>query len=111
MANKLENNEKPASSFNFKPIFMLSVIILSIAYLFLVLYPSKIELFQKEITTMATSDESWKNAQSIYEFKATDIDGNLVEMSKYKYFKYNLKFIFIYKYTVYFNDNKEVGFY
>jgi hypothetical protein len=30
------------------------------------------------------SDDSWKQASSIYEFKATDIDGKAVDMSKYK---------------------------
>lgn len=33
---------------------------------------------------MASSDESWKNAKSIYEFKAKDIEGNEIDLSKYK---------------------------
>lgn len=32
----------------------------------------------------AASDESWKNAKTIYEFKAKDIDGKEVDLSKYK---------------------------
>lgn len=34
---------------------------------------------------MADSDSNWQNAQSIYEFKAFDIDGKIVDFSKYKY--------------------------
>ena len=33
---------------------------------------------------MAEGGDNWKNAQSIYEFKAPDIDGNIVDLSKYK---------------------------
>nr|WET17720.1 PHGPx [Brachionus calyciflorus] len=33
---------------------------------------------------MAQGGDAWKNAQSIYEFSAKDIDGNLVDLSKYK---------------------------
>uniref|UniRef100_A0A4D5S6G2 Glutathione peroxidase n=1 Tax=Ixodes scapularis TaxID=6945 RepID=A0A4D5S6G2_IXOSC len=32
----------------------------------------------------ANSDESWKNAKSIYEFRALDIDGNKVDFNKYR---------------------------
>ena len=32
-------------------------------------------------------DEKIKNASSIYEFEAKDIDGNMVSLSKYKYVK------------------------
>ena len=32
----------------------------------------------------AESKDSWKNAKSIYEFKANDIDGNEVSLEKYK---------------------------
>jgi len=38
----------------------------------------------KETKSMAESDSNWQNAQSIYEFKAFDIDGKLVDFSKYK---------------------------
>lgn len=33
----------------------------------------------------ANSDEGWKNAKSIYEFSALDIDGNKVDFNKYRY--------------------------
>lgn len=33
---------------------------------------------------MATADESWKDASSIYDFSAVDIDGNEVSLDKYK---------------------------
>lgn len=42
---------------------------------------------EKEDIKMAAadnSDNSWKNAKTIYEFKAKDIDGNQVDLSKYK---------------------------
>ncbi|CAN8014312.1 unnamed protein product [Ixodes persulcatus] len=32
----------------------------------------------------ANSDEGWKNAKSIYEFTALDIDGNKVDFNKYR---------------------------
>ncbi|KAL3209217.1 hypothetical protein MRX96_009218 [Rhipicephalus microplus] len=34
--------------------------------------------------TMATADDSWKDASSIYDFSAVDIDGNEVSLDKYK---------------------------
>ncbi|KAG0443746.1 hypothetical protein HPB47_014574 [Ixodes persulcatus] len=34
--------------------------------------------------TLANSDEGWKNAKSIYEFSALDIDGNKVDFNKYR---------------------------
>lgn len=45
-------------------------------------------LFATTNNNMAAANNDWKNAQSIYEFKAKDIDGNEVDFSKYKYFKY-----------------------
>lgn len=36
------------------------------------------------MATAATSDEAWKNAKTIYEFKARDINGNEIDLSKYK---------------------------
>ena len=40
----------------------------------------------KDETTdeMAASNESWKNAKNVYEFEAKDIDGNVIQLSKYK---------------------------
>uniref|UniRef100_A0A2C9JBF9 Glutathione peroxidase n=1 Tax=Biomphalaria glabrata TaxID=6526 RepID=A0A2C9JBF9_BIOGL len=35
-------------------------------------------------STMATAEVNWKNAQSIYEFNALDIDGNKVSLDKYR---------------------------
>lgn len=32
----------------------------------------------------ASNNEDWKNAKTIYEFTAKDIDGNLIEFNKYK---------------------------
>ena len=37
-----------------------------------------------KVRKMVNSSESWKNATNVYEFQALDIDGNLVEMSKYQ---------------------------
>jgi len=33
---------------------------------------------------MASSDKSWKNAKTLYEFKVKDIDGNEVDLKKYE---------------------------
>jgi hypothetical protein len=38
----------------------------------------------KKSDEMAEGGDNWKNAQSIYEFKASDINGNIVDLSKYK---------------------------
>lgn len=35
------------------------------------------------IRTMASGGVNWKNAKSIYEFSALDIDGNEVSLDKY----------------------------
>ena len=79
------------SYFNLK-IIITSLIVICTAYLFLVIYPTAnlktilSDLFKRELSTkMATaSGESWKNAKTVYEFQAKDIDGNLVDLSKYK---------------------------
>jgi len=34
--------------------------------------------------TAASGDDSWKDAKSIYEFVADDIDGNSVNLTNYK---------------------------
>ncbi|EEC19149.1 phospholipid-hydroperoxide glutathione peroxidase, putative, partial [Ixodes scapularis] len=46
----------------------------------------------------ANSDEGWKNAKSIYEFTALDIDGNKVDFNKYRYgimFIHNLDIVVV----------------
>jgi hypothetical protein len=89
MAKEFEDVKKPSFFYNIKTILTISFIALLIAYLILVIYPTvgSLNLFASEYSTkknMATSGDSWKNAKSIYEFQAKDIDGNLVEMSRYK---------------------------
>jgi hypothetical protein len=44
-----------------------------------------VNLDQKRMAAADSTSDSWKNAKTIYEFSATDIDGNLVDLSKYKY--------------------------
>ena len=91
---------------NFKYL-VASILVLSFAYFILVLNPSTSKLTAQIFSTQtntndlsqkpdkntdkmaesnAASDNSdnWKNAQSIYEFTAPDIEGKMVEMSKYK---------------------------
>ena len=53
------------------------------------LFPAtRLETFQQALSTnpneMAEALNSWKTANSIYEFQAKDIDGNTVDFSKYK---------------------------
>ncbi|PWA20907.1 hypothetical protein CCH79_00007339 [Gambusia affinis] len=36
------------------------------------------------LSTTSTPTEDWQRATSIYEFNATDIDGNLVSLEKYR---------------------------
>ena len=89
MAKEFKNKPKSSYFYNIKTILTISFIALLIAYLILVIYPtaSSFNIFSSEYSTsvkMATSDDSWKTAQSIYDFQAKDIDGNVVEMSRYK---------------------------
>ena len=53
------------------------------------LFPAtRLESVQQPISThsneMAEAQNSWKTANSIYEFQAKDIDGNTVDFNKYK---------------------------
>lgn len=41
-------------------------------------------LFSVLLQAMATPTEDWQTATSIYDFSATDIDGNLVPLEKYR---------------------------
>lgn len=45
---------------------------------------SKQDISTKNEVKMASSSEDWKKATSIYEFSAQDIEGNDVQLSKYK---------------------------
>jgi hypothetical protein len=96
-------NEIKNSFFTFKS-FLASIIVLSFAYLILVFNSSTSSSLEKALFStsssiqlnkntpkevknsdeMAEGGDNWKNAHSIYEFKAPDIDGNIVDLSKYK---------------------------
>lgn len=41
-------------------------------------------LFSVLLQAMAAPTEDWQTATSIYNFSATDIDGNLVSLEKYR---------------------------
>jgi len=41
-------------------------------------------LFSVLLQAMSTPTEDWQMATSIYNFSATDIDGNLVSLEKYR---------------------------
>lgn len=41
-------------------------------------------LFSLLLQTMSVPTETWQTAKSIYEFSATDIDGNEVSLDKYR---------------------------
>ncbi|KAK5907392.1 hypothetical protein CesoFtcFv8_005247 [Champsocephalus esox] len=41
-------------------------------------------LFSVLLQAMAVPTEDWQRATSIYDFSATDIDGNLVSLEKYR---------------------------
>lgn len=41
-------------------------------------------IFSLVLQTMSAQLEDWQTATSIYEFTATDIDGNEVSLEKYK---------------------------
>uniref|UniRef100_A0A3Q1F2H8 Glutathione peroxidase n=1 Tax=Acanthochromis polyacanthus TaxID=80966 RepID=A0A3Q1F2H8_9TELE len=42
-------------------------------------------IFSVLLQAMSSPTEDWQRATSIYEFSATDIDGNLVSLEKYRY--------------------------
>lgn len=90
MTNKLENIEKQSTNALRIKYLVLSLIILCTAC-FLAYYSPLVQaqfgLFERQASTntmASASDDSWKTAQTIYEFKAKDIDGNLVDFSQYK---------------------------
>ena len=91
MSKECDIAKKSSFFYNIKTITTISFISLLIAYFISVIYPTvdSLNLFSAATystrTNMATSGDSWKDAKSIYEFQAKDIDGNLVEMSRYKY--------------------------
>ena len=107
--NNNNQNHKFSSSFkfiSFKFTISFSFIIICIAYFILAyykslsassliynnkqLYSTNSNLNKREDKennknmASSSSDETWKNAKSIYEFSANDIDGNKIELSKYK---------------------------
>ncbi|KAI9547756.1 hypothetical protein NQZ68_015022 [Dissostichus eleginoides] len=41
-------------------------------------------LFSVLLQAMSVPTEDWQRATSIYDFSATDIDGNLVSLEKYR---------------------------
>lgn len=45
---------------------------------------SKQKDIAKDVTTTSTEDTDWQNANSIYDFKANDINGDEVSLDKYK---------------------------
>nr|AIL94180.1 glutathione peroxidase [Brachionus koreanus] len=78
-----------------KNFLILSSLVIIIAYLILLALNNSTAnyflpyFFRSDFSTntkseMAEENNSWKQAKSIYEFSAKDIDGNLVELSKYK---------------------------
>lgn len=86
---------------SFKTFLFLSSLVIIIAYLIiLALNNSTLNtvlpfFIRRDSSTgtkfdMAQENNSWKDAKSIYEFSANDIDGNLVELSKYKYKKHKI---------------------
>jgi len=96
-------NDAKTSFLNLK-LFLTSIIVLSFAYFILVFNSSISSTLEKALFSTSSSNQfvnsnskeatvkeqmaeggvDWKNAQSIYEFKAPDIDGNIVDLSKYK---------------------------
>lgn len=100
--NKLSSSKKPKTNHNyFKLIIFSSIFILSLAYLIIVfnsssststllkssLFSTTSFLFSPKETSkqdMAAESVEWKNAKTIYEFSALDIEGNNIDLSKYK---------------------------
>jgi hypothetical protein len=92
--NKIASSQLSHKFLNYK--IILSIIAFCIAYiLFLVFNSSSISsnlifpftyFSTSSIVTnkMAAADENWKHAKTIYEFSAKGIDGNEVDLSKYK---------------------------
>lgn len=87
-----------------------SILAICIAYFFLAFNPNQLvtlksafpfiesTFFKQSISNSAAnlkqvqgemaesaSNENWKTAKSIYEFKAHDINGELIDLSKYQY--------------------------
>ena len=104
MNSKQKLGGKPAESssflknkfFNLKT-FLASILVLSFAYLIVVFNKSITSSIEGKLffstnsahnkqpdSEMAEGGDDWKNAKSIYEFKAPDINGNMVELEKYK---------------------------
>ena len=89
---------KPMSYVFSSKLLISSTIVMCLAYLFLVLSPdgsSKLvlpinnlynQILNRKVSDgkMAAADDSYKNAKSIYEFNAKDIDGNEISLDKYK---------------------------
>lgn len=93
-----QENNKPSlfglSNF-FKKFLFISSIVLLISYLTILALNNSTTRFllphfiQRDFSSntkfeMAQDNNAWKDAKSIYEFSAKDIDGKEVELSKYK---------------------------
>ena len=92
--NKIKNNntnkERKNSKFSF---FLLPILVLCVAFFLFYTDPSAYVFYFRSKNNnqnieknemAAASDNSWKEAKTIYEFKANNIDGELVDLSKYK---------------------------
>ena len=99
--NKKPNEKKLKThtffNLNFKT-FLASILVLSFAYLIIVFNKSISNSIERSFSfststnnnnidsekKMAEGGNDWKSAQTIYEFKAPDINGNMVDLEKYK---------------------------
>lgn len=91
-----KNNKQSLFSLNsFKKFSFTSSIVLLISYLVILALNNSTTSFllpyfiQRDFSSntkfeMAQENNAWKDAKSIYEFSAKDIDGNVVNLSKYK---------------------------
>ena len=102
MNDNKKPNEKKIKAHNFfnfnLKLFFSSIIILSFAYLIIVFSKSISNSIERSFffsasankndikpeKEMAEGGNDWKNAKTIYEFKAPDINGNMVDLEKYK---------------------------
>jgi hypothetical protein len=88
----LNNNSR---IFDFK---LLTILILLIAFVLVFLNNSTFNSFltptlskqdlhtskQHQMAQSTQENDAWKHAKTIYEFQAPDINGNIIELSKYK---------------------------
>jgi hypothetical protein len=93
--SSLLNNH--SRKYDFKYLFS-TILILFIAFVLVFLNNSSLNSFliptlskqnlhttdQNQMAQSAENNDAWKHAKTIYEFQAPDIDGKLVDLSKYK---------------------------